>query len=217
MKIIKKVITALLNEDINKKLKNNKKITILSNDLLYQDAVINFIKKNPNIDFLILNDNLPGEKINLFIEKINKYSKIKIIIFKNKKRTTYNCENIYKIFNDGEIEINLLINIIVNYEEDYKEKLEKEIIYLKNKLKEKNNSNKLINKIKLLISKINNKKINNIFFNNSSQILNENNSQYLKNKINNNYKKIIKLIEENSKYLFIINNKIINDKKINNK
>ena len=110
---------------------------MLTNDLLYQEAVINFIKKNPNIDFLILNDNLPGEKINIFFEKIYKNSKIKIILFKNKNNKTYNSENIYRIFNDGEIELNSLINLIANYEEDYKEKLEKEIIYLKDKIKEK--------------------------------------------------------------------------------
>ena len=182
---------------------------MLTNDLLYQEAVINFIKKNPNIDFLILNDNLPGEKINIFLEKIYKNSKIKIILFKNKNNKTYNSENIYRIFNDGEIELNSLINLIANYEEDYKEKLEKEIIYLKDKIKEKNNKNSLIKIIKLIIKKIKNKKY---YLKKSPQILNKENSQYLKNKINNNYKKIIKLIEENNEYLFKINYKKINEK-----
>ena len=148
MKKIKKIITALLNEDLNKKLFNNSSIQVTSNDFLYQEAVLKYLEKNNNIDFLILNENLPGENIKIFIEKINKISKLKIIIIKNNRNKEYSFENIYKEFIDGEIELNELINCILNYEENYTENLEKEIINLKELLKEKNN--KKINKLNII-------------------------------------------------------------------
>lgn len=152
MKKIKKVLTALLNEDINNELKKNPKIEIVSNDLLYQEAVLEYLSQNKDIDFLLLNENLPGEKIEKFIEKIDK---IKIVLFTEnlgKNEKFLNTKKIDKIFTISEISVDKILEILEKDEDNYTEKLEKEIEELKRKInqnqKEENNFEKIIRKIK---------------------------------------------------------------------
>ena len=59
-----------MNENVNNELRKDKQIEVISDDLLYQEAVIECIKENEDIDFLLLNENLPGEEIKDFIKKI---------------------------------------------------------------------------------------------------------------------------------------------------
>lgn len=147
-KKIKKVLTALLNENINNELKNNKNIKIVSNDLLYQEAVLEYLEENKEIDFLLLNENLPGEKIEDFIEKINK---TKIILFteNSRKNENYiNTKKVYKIFTNSELSVKKISEILEKDEDNYTEKLEKEIEELKRKINEnKKQENKFISKI----------------------------------------------------------------------
>lgn len=84
---IKRIITALLNNRVNIELTKEENIQVIEKDLLYQDAVIETIESNENIDYLLLNENLPGENLNEFINKIEKLQPIKIILFVDKKRT----------------------------------------------------------------------------------------------------------------------------------
>ena len=80
---IKKVITALLSEQINNELQKDDNIEVLAEDFLYQDAVLEYIEENEEIDFLLINEELPGEEIENFINKIKN---IKIILFVNNSK-----------------------------------------------------------------------------------------------------------------------------------
>ena len=81
---IKRIITALLNNQVNSELTKEENIQVIEKDLLYQDAVIETIESNENIDYLLLNENLPGENLNEFINKVEKLQPIKIILFVDK-------------------------------------------------------------------------------------------------------------------------------------
>lgn len=162
MKKIKKVLTALLNEDINNELKNIQNIEIISNDLLYQEAVLECLEQNKDIDFLLLNENLPGENIEKFIQKLEN---IKIILFtenSGKSEKFFKIKTIYKIFTMGELSVDKILEILKTDEDNYTEKLEKEIEELKRKInenkKEENNFKKII---KSLIRKIKKEKVEN--------------------------------------------------------
>ena len=78
---------------------------MVGKDLLYQEAVLDFLEENNDIDFILLNDELPGEEIIEFMKKIKK---TKIIIFTEKSRNIdkINLEKYaYKVFSNGEISI----------------------------------------------------------------------------------------------------------------
>ncbi len=147
---IKRIITALLNNRVNIELTKEEKIQVIEKDLLYQDAVIETIESNENIDYLLLNENLPGENLNEFINKIEKLQPIKIILFvdKIKKEQNQFQTQIYKIYENGEVTLEEIKKIIK--EENYTYELEQEIRNLKriieekNKEKEKSILNKLI-------------------------------------------------------------------------
>lgn len=126
----KKVLTALMNENVNRRLREESDIEVSSTDLLYQEAVLDYLKENDKIDFLLLNENLPGEKIEKFIEKL---PKIRIILFieNHRKDEFYNSNiKVYKTFTNGEISIKEISEIIKNSEENTEE-LKKEIENLK--------------------------------------------------------------------------------------
>lgn len=163
MKKIKKVLTALMNENVNKELRKQENIEVLTNDLLYQEAVLEKIEENKEIDFILLNENLPGEELEQFIEKINK---VKIILFVEKasnNKEKLMMKGIYKIFKSGEISIKDICKIINETEDDYTIELKKEIENLKRKIEEKEHRNeetkitKYIEKIKSNFKKEKNK------------------------------------------------------------
>ena len=98
---------------------------MVGKDLLYQEAVLDFLEENNDIDFILLNDELPGEEIIEFMKKIKN---TKIIIFTEKSRNIdkINLEKYaYKVFSNGEISIEEIKKIIK--EQNYTEELEKEI------------------------------------------------------------------------------------------
>lgn len=153
-----KGITALGNEEINKQLK--KELEIIGKDIQYQEAVLDVLENNENIEFLVLSSIIPGqfniyEFINLIIFK---NSKIKIIIFLEKRDKELEnfliSKGINNIYYNNEITIQEIINNI---------KHNKNINYEINKIKIiKNIKNKLNNKFIKLIKKeknIKNKKI----------------------------------------------------------
>ena len=71
-----KIITAIGNEEINKKMKENK-MEIIGKDIQYMEAVIEVIEKNPSVELLILSSILPGD--------LNIYEFINIIKYNNPK------------------------------------------------------------------------------------------------------------------------------------
>lgn len=193
---MKKIITAIGNPILNEKLKLEKNIEVMGNDIQYQEGIFEILEKEESIDFLILSEMISGEfSTEKLIEKImliNKKIKI-IIILENNKEELENklaLKGIFKIIYHNKIEIKDIVKIIniENKNNNENQELKQEILDLKkliieNKINNQNlneqlNKNKLNDKEKL-ISLINNffQKIN-IF----------NSNKIVKNKENLNFK-----------------------------
>ena len=190
------IITAIAEENILKKIMKNK--TINNKNILYKEAVLEILKKNKNIDIIIISEKIPGDiDFIKLIKQIQKMiPKIEImVILSNKKReeelTKLKIKNIY-------------YNHIISIYKLIKEIEEKNKIILPT---EKNKKTKIINIIKNKVKK--NKKL---------QIENNVICIYGKDKIDKRIIELIilkKLIKTNKK--IIILNLKINNKKSNRK
>lgn len=155
------IITALGNEKILKKLKENGINSIIGTDIQYQEAVLEILEKNKNIELLILSGILPGEfNIYEFINLIKyKNSKIEIMIILEKEdeeiKNFLVSKGINNIYYNNKITLNKIIQKINEINNTIK--IENKINYIEDK-------KEIINKIKkYIINKINlikNKKIN---------------------------------------------------------
>lgn len=78
---------------INQELRN-KNINILCGDILYKEGILEFLEKNSDVDYIVLNEDLTGNiKINELVDKIKlKNNKIRIILI------TKNHNNQIKVF-----------------------------------------------------------------------------------------------------------------------
>ena len=78
----RKIITAIGKESFYLKLKE-KELNIISNDIQYKEGILEFLEVNKEIDYIIINDKIPGNiDINEMVEiikKINENTKIIII------------------------------------------------------------------------------------------------------------------------------------------
>lgn len=132
---MKKIITALLNEKVNNKLKVYKEIEVIMNDIQYQEGIIEALEIEPGIEFIILSELLPGEfEIRELIKKIKEVKKeINIIIIlekQNKEIENYLlAKGNIKIFYNNEIGIEDIVKLIIN--ENKSKELEREIKELK--------------------------------------------------------------------------------------
>ena len=234
-----KILTALGNNFLYQKLKNDTELKIYKNDILYREGILEILKIKKEFDLIIIYEKLPGEisfeKIIENIKIINK--KIKIIFLLENKNN--NLEKIlYKnkinnFFYINEFNYDKFILKIKNKKINNKKINNKKLI--KNNY-EKNNFNKIIiisdlnyyefNKIKNKINKLINK--NNNYFNiikfNNKKILKNKFNKKIKNKkiinnklINLNFNKINKKIINYEKIIFILNNNLNEIKKINKK
>lgn len=199
---MKKVITALLNKTVNEKLKEYEEINVVMNDIQYKEGIIEALEINPEIEYIILSELLPGEiLIKDLIEKIKQIKKeIKIIIIlekENKKLENYllSKENI-KIFYNNEIKIKEIAELIININKNEKLELEikklKEIIINKKDDLINNEEKNIINtENEILITEEEKRKI-------EEEIENELNNSKIKNKILNNkfIKKVISKIKK---------------------
>lgn len=150
-----KIITAMNNPNLNEELKNENNIKIIGRDIQYKEGILELLENNIEINYIIIDENLPGEiELNKLIENIlEKNKKIKIIITikkENKNKLNLNNKKIIKIYYEKNINLEKLKNYN-NYENISEENI-----------LEYNIKNKLINK------KLNNKKIKN----NNSKIIN---------------------------------------------
>ena len=188
---MKKIITAIGNENLNRKLNKEKNLEIIGEDIQYKEGILEFLEKEKNIDFLILSELLPGQiDIKELIEKIkiiNPY--IQIILFlekENKELENYlYAKGIYFIFYNNQINYFEIIKLINNEEENLNKKLKIELDELKKKILEKENkNNKKIN----IFNKIKNKSEKNI---NKNNLLNINFNNSKNNNLNNKNKEII--------------------------
>ena len=171
---MKKILTAINNPNLNKKLSEQEFIEISYKDIQYKEAILEVLNEDNYFDIIIINEQLPGE-INFIelikkIKKINK--KIKIIIILEKEDEIKENElkkiNINEIYYNNKITLEYLIKIIKEKEINKEEELKKEINELKQIIKMnelKNNTKKMKN------IKNNNKKFfskNEIFHNKES-------------------------------------------------
>ena len=155
-----KILTALGNPSLNNELKKYKDFEIIGKDIQYKDGIIEILEINPDINYLIVSEELDGqtsleELIDLII-KINR--KIKIIIILNEKNIELEenliRKGIYDILynNTDLIEI---INLLKTKNIEYLNKeLRLEIENLKEIILKKNNK-------KIIFEKINKKNVNN--------------------------------------------------------
>ena len=137
---MKKIITALLNENVNEKLKQYEEINVVMKDIQYQEGIIEVLQIQKEIDFIILSELLPGQyNIKQLIEEIKKIKNdIKIILILEKENKE--LENILlakgniiqkKQKEDLEKEIEEIKKII--FEKEQKDKQEKNIDNNRNK------------------------------------------------------------------------------------
>ena len=167
---MKKIITAIGDEILNKKLKKENDFEVTIEDIQYKEGIIEYLEKESNIDFLIISELLPGNiEIKKLIEKIkNINSSIEIILFlENKNIELENylyAKGIYNIFYNNQIEIEEIIKIINNNKNI---EINNELKEIKQMLLEKQN-NKINNK------KVYLKKLINIFNKKQNSDLKEN-------------------------------------------
>ncbi len=223
MKKIKNILTAVGNPILNDEIKKINGLTIINNDIQYQDGIFEILELKKEIDFIIISQLIPGnlelEELVEKIKKINPKIKIILILEKNNDKLEENLmkKGVYKIFFDNKIEIKEIIEIISeeNKMEKYNEEIRKEIDELKefiknnNKINEKNLSNNEIRKCKkknkeknnkIIISK--NNKINSLKRIMSNKKINIGNKINFNNKIINNINQknfINKIIDEDTK------------------
>ena len=138
---MKKILTAINNPNLNKKLSEQEFIEIPYKDIQYKEAILEILNEDNYFDIIIINEKLPGE-INFIelikkIKKINK--KIKIIIILEKEDEIKENElkkiNINKIYYNNKITLENLIKIIKEKEINKEEELKKEINELKQIIK----------------------------------------------------------------------------------
>ena len=137
MNDIKKVITALQNSDINMQLRSEPNIQVVGPDLLYQEAVLDLVEENDDIDYLLLSEDLPGSKIDIFLEKI---PQIKTIIFTDKSTKNQKINGAYKQYMNGEVSLEEIKQVILHT--NYTEELEQEIKNLKKQLQSQTKNRK---------------------------------------------------------------------------
>ena len=207
-----KIITAMNNPKINEELKKEKNVELICKDIFYKEGILEILEKEININYIIINSELPGEiKLNNLIEKIiEKNEKIKIIILIKKEN-----KNLYKIKNEKN---NLKNNTKNNIEiiQDIKNKNIIKIFYNNEiKIEELKKYNKIKNNNKNNTEK-NNKKIKNktIIFLGERQVGKSITILGITKALEKNNKKIL-IIELNKKesdliFIFLKNKKIIN-------
>ena len=147
---MKKIITAIGNEILNKKLKKENDFEVIIEDIQYKEGIIEYLEKENNIDILIISELLPGNiELKELIEKIkNINSNIEIILFLENKNTELEnylyAKGIYNIFYNNQIEIEEIIKIINNKNIEINNELKEIKQMLLEKQKNKVNNKKII-------------------------------------------------------------------------
>ena len=115
---MKKIITAINNPIINEKLKKEK-IEVIGKDIQYKEGILEILENNKEINFILINEKLPGEiKNEELINRIKKINKNIEIIFFIKKENRKNINiNENKIVENEKLKQKIKI---VNYEKEIK-------------------------------------------------------------------------------------------------
>lgn len=183
---MKKIITAIGNEKLNQKLREEDTFEIMTGDIQYKEGVLEFLEKENNIDFLILSELLSGKlELKELIEKIKIInSNIQIILFleeKNQELENYlYAKGIYSIFYHNQIEVKEIIELIKNNQKNENSEIKQELNELK----------------KILMQKEKMKKVNFIFHKQESENKKELNQEKNKNTIKKIKKKLFASAEQ---------------------
>ena len=159
-----KIMTAINNPNLNEELKKENNVEIVCKDIQYKEGILEILENNIKIDFIIIDENLPGEiELEKLIEEIlEKKEKIKIIITikkENKNKKYFDNKKIIKIIYENKINLDK----IKNYKKYMEEINTKEKIKISKKIEnEKTKEIKYNINISKIKSKINKLKINNI-------------------------------------------------------
>lgn len=199
---INKIITAI-GDPQKSKLLNERNIKIKIPDIQYKEGILEYLEKDKNIDYIIIDENLPGnilkQELIQNIYKIN--NKIKLILITNNKIDENNKTEFLSNSIDKNNKTNYILNSIKTNNLSKKINENNEINYLSNCI---NKNNKIIllnsfdeNKIKEIIK---NKKIQEYKINKTLE------NELIENKIENNKK----IENENKMENENIKNKIIN-------
>lgn len=159
-----KILTAINNPILNEELKSEEGVKIVCKDIQYKEGILEILENEIEIDYLIIDEKLPGEiELTKLIEEIyEKNEKIKIIITikkDNKKNNILKNDKIITIFYDNKINLNKLKNYKKNQKISYEEKEEKNKINNLKRFKKTENKFNDFKIIKKLKNKINNFKI----------------------------------------------------------
>ncbi len=162
---MKKIILAINNKKLEEKIKESNNIKIVCNNLQYREAILEILEENKNIDFILINENLPGiisiEELIKKIKLIN--NKINIIFFLekediNKKNKLKNL-NIKNIYLNKKTNIKEILNLIIENKKLNNLEINNKKIN-NNKIIKLNNQKNIFNKIKLNKNKLKNNKYN---------------------------------------------------------
>lgn len=134
---MKKVLTALGNETLNNELKKYSKYDVVSEDLFYQEAVLDFLKIE-DVDVIILSGLLQGQydmiEFVKTVKKKNITSRIILIVdtISEEEKNILISKGIFDILYDSEIEISDVIEVVDREEPiNIKKQLEKEAALMK--------------------------------------------------------------------------------------
>ena len=143
------VLTAILNENINYKLKEYEKLNLKYDDIQYEEGLIEILENN-STDVLIISSMLfKNKNIERLLKLINKDGIV--ILIKLKEEIFEEYDNLIQIDNNTEDEIiNNIVDIIrkrfdisinkissINYLKEENEKIKNELEILKNKIEQK--------------------------------------------------------------------------------
>ena len=115
---MKKIITAIGNKNLNQKLKQENTINVIGEDIQYREGILEVLKENEDIDFLILSELLSGQiEFKQLIDEIKKINNnIQIIIFLEKNNRELEnylyAKGICYIFYNNQISISEIIRLI---------------------------------------------------------------------------------------------------------
>ena len=79
-----KIMTAINNPNLFEEIKNEKDVEIICKNIQYKEGILEILENNIKTDYIILEENLPGEiEVEKLIEEIlEKNEKIKLIFYK---------------------------------------------------------------------------------------------------------------------------------------
>ena len=177
---MKKVITAIGEQNLNEELKKYELLDIVTSDIQYKEGILEVLENESDIEYLIFNEDIQGEiefeDLIDTIKLLNRNIEL-IVILKEENIDKINYlknKNINKIFLKGNLDVNKIINLI---------------------FENRNNVNNYFKKNKEIINeeiKIENKKIKSEF---KQEIDYKNNVVNLKIKKENRFLKILNKIK----------------------